>query len=1620
MLGQTCCVIKEINNAIDHYNQAIELYTALENSTWQEISYKKLGQLYQEIQEYEKAIELYQKRLILANELQDQDGKYRSLEGIGDCFKALEKSEEAWEKYLQALAIAEFLQDTERINDIRYALQSLWNKLLDKECNSENILSIIDKVLLQNANSFWLWIFKGDISKLINNFEMSVYAYTRALEIDDINSELLVCRAIAFKHLDRYGEALCDLDKSLKLEPELHSAWRMRGDILCRLRRYEEAISSYEHLSKPESDSLIASVWSELGNEQLNSGQHLSALSFYNRSLQIKRDTALVWLHRSIALKHINQYEDALASLNFALELEPENHHIWCNRSNILLNLKRYQDALECSQTAAETLPTCPNCWLVRGAILANGFQSYVEALAAFERCLTFQPDNEDAQRNKKSVLQKLGFSDLETDQEFLSQNHDLNDPQNCIVFAIRLKLQNDLPGALQAVEYALKLNPQDYKIWREKGNILWQLESFQESFDAHSKAIELNPDDFQLYIMAGNSLLNMQKYQEALDVFEKVLQLTHGQSWQAWAGKGLAFLHCGDFDTAIAIYKEGQCKISARNSDYLINYSMLSYHQGLAFSTMASWENAENFFQKALKYLPDELDYGEWRLQILQEIIAVYREQNKNKLARKYTFDGIKLFSLLEKSLFPNSWPISWFDLDIQSARNFESQHHLAMEYHQQQNLSLQKARNFWSKQFSRLITWYREKIDLYRSLFNELLNGIEQGWTIQQSLEHLGELYDDSCFIEYLSSFIRCPNKYQLDFYHLLLNGIHLQTTGYGRYIRQSMCSYATTFDLGYRMCQLRGMGLGEIEKASVHLGQELIRKVLIETEEFIDQVHQKYLEGKLESYGGALTNYCSQLDKYIFDYRVFQTCTLEYQRKLEDLEHKLVAHAISTTDLGMNHIAWFELGESLRNPATKDVATIAFNRVLRITCGKFWQAWESRCRMLFRSDNYAHRFNEFILTLADAGLKILILHSPDAGNLEQLLDDIKIDYSLRRDYWQEGCGVLYEIKGDWYYGYDAAKGLITGSITADIEFWYVHFEIACEYYRKALEYFSTPRLRERRLNVLKKISKVYRRLGMKDEAQVFEWEGIDLLGRLLAELPSDQQKASLAYRFAAFDQQRVDSLIDFGHVLEALYLAEQRKALRLSWMRSQTWSSQDFDKHLPFDLFHPQIEALLKPNTAIIYWHISPAAITVFVLKQGHSPKAQILKNEFLKAIADNQSLHFNDNSTIIPSELAHREPTQEATQKASACLFGYQLTQLENWLESWQISYQGFRENTHPIEEKEVSLETTKECLNNNSHNWYKTMEEELNRLKIILNIDEIILEHLTNVKELILIPHRDLHRIPLEYLFQDREFIISRLPSLYTGFEATTFSTPKQIPLIIENIGEENNELFYAPVELEIVAFATSKSYRLSQASATKKHLLQFGEQEVDILHFIGHGQHNLENPNESALLFADSSKLTLREIFNFPLQPFYLVCLSACETGLTSQGQLLDEFVGLVSAFLSHKTGYVLSTLWTVNDLSTCLLIQQFYQHLLAGEDPAAALLAAQKWLRMITYDQVAKHYKLLGEELKQYLDRNSYDNLRAEAKAMQIKAEQDNVEGLPFSHPYYWVGFTITGRVNS
>ncbi|WP_423223576.1 CHAT domain-containing protein [Candidatus Amarolinea aalborgensis] len=179
--------------------------------------------------------------------------------------------------------------------------------------------------------------------------------------------------------------------------------------------------------------------------------------------------------------------------------------------------------------------------------------------------------------------------------------------------------------------------------------------------------------------------------------------------------------------------------------------------------------------------------------------------------------------------------------------------------------------------------------------------------------------------------------------------------------------------------------------------------------------------------------------------------------------------------------------------------------------------------------------------------------------------------------------------------------------------------------------------------------------------------------------------------------------------------------------------------------------------------------------------------------------------------------------------------------------------------------------------------------------------------------------------------------------------------------------------------------------------------------DYPILHFACHAHFDPEDPLASGLTLADG-RLTVRQILDDLRLHADLVVLSGCETG---QNRLHrgDELIGLVRAFIYAGTPSVLVSLWPVDDVSTGLLMETFYAHLLAGHSPAAALASAQQTLR--TLPTVALRQRLIASGLS---DRDAEAEItRLRQAAAKLLAASFGPERL-LAHPYYWAPFMLVG----
>jgi CHAT domain-containing protein/tetratricopeptide (TPR) repeat protein len=180
--------------------------------------------------------------------------------------------------------------------------------------------------------------------------------------------------------------------------------------------------------------------------------------------------------------------------------------------------------------------------------------------------------------------------------------------------------------------------------------------------------------------------------------------------------------------------------------------------------------------------------------------------------------------------------------------------------------------------------------------------------------------------------------------------------------------------------------------------------------------------------------------------------------------------------------------------------------------------------------------------------------------------------------------------------------------------------------------------------------------------------------------------------------------------------------------------------------------------------------------------------------------------------------------------------------------------------------------------------------------------------------------------------------------------------------------------------------------------------------DYPIAHFACHAVFDPVNPLESCLVLAGGARITLRDLVaDRPLARSRLVVLSACETAVTDVDYAPEESTGLSLGFIEAGAAAVVSTLWAVNDLSTMLLIEQFYERFLDDLPPALALREAQVWLRDVTASTLAAYF---SEVRKRAANNAEYDS----ASSAWRRFAAMEPESQPFEHPYFWAAFVFSG----
>ena len=274
------------------------------------------------------------------------------------------------------------------------------------------------------------------------------------------------------------------------------------------------------------------------------------------------------------------------------------------------------------------------------------------------------------------------------------------------------------------------------------------------------------------------------------------------------------------------------------------------------------------------------------------------------------------------------------------------------------------------------------------------------------------------------------------------------------------------------------------------------------------------------------------------------------------------------------------------------------------------------------------------------------------------------------------------------------------------------------------------------------------------------------------------------------------------------------------------------------------------------------------------------------------------------------------------------------------------------------------------------------------------------------KQVKIFPRVEMNRVPLHALsFAGRRLIdvcnVSYAPSLSMFLELRQAPPPSRAgPLTV--IRDANRTKSYEGVLAALKALPMQAPDALNYlADATWDEVKSSLQQNAptDIL-LACHGNFIADDPMASNLFLTRTNIATFETMFSdLDLRGCRSVFLGACESGV-DRTLVAAECVGLPMAFMAAGVRYVIGTLWQVDQLATAILVASHYELLLKDRRTVVNSL-----------NEAARRLKSMSQA-----DVLAWVKQRTPALLPEVAAGLPRLGDPPFSHPYYWSGFYVSG----
>jgi len=222
--------------------------------------------------------------------------------------------------------------------------------------------------------------------------------------------------------------------------------------------------------------------------QQLQEEGTLEEIATYRRALELNSNDSWAYHQMGEALAKLGRFDEAVTAFRHAIELKPDFSWSYHHLGDALAQQQQWEQSAVAFRKAIEFNPEHLGSYVGLGNSLAKLGQ-LDEAIVTYRRAIKLNPDADWIHYALANTLQQRTQSDLA--EVIASYRH---------TTALN-------PDIVQAYRNFLQVQPDNWEVWLQLGELLGKLSHWDEAIATYRRALEINPEAYECHHHLGEAI---------------------------------------------------------------------------------------------------------------------------------------------------------------------------------------------------------------------------------------------------------------------------------------------------------------------------------------------------------------------------------------------------------------------------------------------------------------------------------------------------------------------------------------------------------------------------------------------------------------------------------------------------------------------------------------------------------------------------------------------------------------------------------------------------------------------------------------------------------------------------------------------------------------------------------------------------------------------------------------------------------------------------------------------------------------------------------------------------------------------------------------------------------